>query len=1183
MTERSLGELVERQLEVASLSGEVQGVMEGIVHALLELPHADGATLSTVEDGIAHFTVSLGADVPLQGQTRPLEETLGAECVETGEVQVLRGVTGSDMSRSLTENTGAIVLAPVVYDGATRGVLGVRSRLPDAFGEAEVETTRLLAQSAAIALRNAALVERLAASEKAYRDLHTQAADATLVGDLEGNLTDANEAAAALLWYTVDELRTMNASALFDPADLPPEPSLLAELHERREIRSERTLRRKDGTLIEIEYSSRALDDGRVHTTLRDITQRKRNEERLRTSLGQLHAIVQTQQEISALELDPLAVTRTIVERAQRLADADGAAVQWFEGHESVFHVGSGLAEAHVGLRLDRAASLAGVAAIRRETIYAADTEADARVDAEACRLLRARSLICAPLYRNGAVEGVLSILAREPQAFDQLAVETTRLMAEFVSTVMRNSAELETRRTLVEELRTQGQVVEHMQTALWVWALEENGDLRLEHANAASETASGLRAETIIGQTLRDVLPALTEESHERFRAVIENNAVHDSGEVEYGDDRIAPGVFLVKGFPLSGRRVALTFENVTEGVRARRDLQESEARFRGAFDAAYVGMALADLDGAFVQVNDRFAEMLGYTVDELTSLGVRGITHPDDLSVDLEHTEKLRSGEIDSVHREKRYLRKDGSTVWADRTVSLVRGYDGAPMHLVVHVQDITERKESTLLLSAIFEDSVVPKLIADDTRRLVDVNAAAAELLGVSREVALGLQLDELMPEEPIARLWPRFLRQGTMVAEVTLQRPGGGQRRIEFVATANVRPGRHISVIRDLSHQKALEEQLRQAQKMEAVGRLAGGIAHDFNNLLTAISGYSEFLIAGLDDERQRRHADEIRKAAARAASLTGQLLAFSRRQVLQPRVLDLNAVVSDMDMMLRRLIGEDVELVALLDPDLGAVQADPTQIEQVIVNLVVNARDAMPHGGSLTIETANVETDNGAAVELRISDTGSGMTDAEREQLFDPFFTTKVGGTGLGLATVYGIVEQSGGTIEVNSALGMGSSFRICLPRTSTPAEPSVPAPILNVPEHGSETILLVEDETVVRQLVAEILETSGYAVLVAGDGPSALELLRRHNDPIDLLLTDVVMPGMSGPEVAQAVTSMRPGTQVLYMSGYTDSAIGHHGVLEPGIAFLQKPFSANDLTRKVRSLLDEQVIAARLT
>jgi CheY-like chemotaxis protein len=360
-------------------------------------------------------------------------------------------------------------------------------------------------------------------------------------------------------------------------------------------------------------------------------------------------------------------------------------------------------------------------------------------------------------------------------------------------------------------------------------------------------------------------------------------------------------------------------------------------------------------------------------------------------------------------------------------------------------------------------------------------------------------------------------------------------------------------------------------------MEAVGRLAGGIAHDFNNLLTAISGYSEFLIEGLVDERMRRHADEIRKAAARAASLTGQLLAFSRRQVLQPRALDLNAVVSDMDMMLRRLIGEDVELVTLLDPTVGPVQADPTQIEQVIVNLAVNARDAMPNGGSVTIETSEAFTDDGDFIELRMTDTGVGMTDVERQQLFDPFFTTKEGGTGLGLATVYGIVDQSGGTIEVDSAPGMGSSFRIFLPRADEPAEIAAVIPAA-APRVGDETILLVEDETVVRQLVAEILESSGYTVMQAGDGPSALELLRRHSGTLDLLLTDVVMPGMSGPEVAQAVTSMRPGTQVLYTSGYTDSAIGHHGVLEPGIAFLQKPFSANDLTRKVRVLLDEASI-----
>jgi signal transduction histidine kinase len=414
----------------------------------------------------------------------------------------------------------------------------------------------------------------------------------------------------------------------------------------------------------------------------------------------------------------------------------------------------------------------------------------------------------------------------------------------------------------------------------------------------------------------------------------------------------------------------------------------------------------------------------------------------------------------------------------------------------------------------------------------------------------------------------------MREGTLEAEATLKRPDGGLRQIEFVATANVRPGRHIAVVRDLSRQKELESQLRQAQKMEAVGRLAGGIAHDFNNLLTAISGYSEFLASGIEDPRLKRHAEEIKKASARAANLTGQLLAFSRRQVLQPRVLDLNAVVSDMDSLLRRLIGEDVELVTMLEPGLPSVQADPTQIEQVIVNLAVNARDAMPNGGSVTIETANIVTDKGSFVQLLLTDTGIGMTEEERQQLFDPFFTTKAGGTGLGLATVYGIVEQSGGTIEVDSAPGMGSSFRVWLPSVEEAAETAAVAPA-SAPAAGSETILLVEDETVVRQLVAEILETTGYTVLQAGDGPSALELLRRHAEPVELLVTDVVMPGMSGPEVAKAVTAMRPGMHVLYTSGYTDQAIGHHGVLEPGIAFLQKPFSADDLTTKVRGLLDE--------
>ena len=274
----------------------------------------------------------------------------------------------------------------------------------------------------------------------------------------------------------------------------------------------------------------------------------------------------------------------------------------------------------------------------------------------------------------------------------------------------------------------------------------------------------------------MRDVLPALPDEAIERFRAVVESDTLYNAGEVEYGDERIAPSVFSVKAFPLAGRRMAITFENVTENVRARRALQESESRFRGAFHSASVGMALTALDGTFVQVNDRLAEMLGYPVEELMRLGVRGITHPDDLSVDFENAIALKSGEIESYHREKRYLRKDGSVVWADLTVSLVRTYDDEPTHVVSHIQDITDRKEAALLFAAIFEHSVVPKLIADDQRCLVDVNEAAADLLGISREAALGLRLDDLMPDEAVARMWPRFLKHGTIDAEVTLHRPG-----------------------------------------------------------------------------------------------------------------------------------------------------------------------------------------------------------------------------------------------------------------------------------------------------------------------------------------------------------------------------------------------------------------------
>jgi nitrogen-specific signal transduction histidine kinase len=388
-------------------------------------------------------------------------------------------------------------------------------------------------------------------------------------------------------------------------------------------------------------------------------------------------------------------------------------------------------------------------------------------------------------------------------------------------------------------------------------------------------------------------------------------------------------------------------------------------------------------------------------------------------------------------------------------------------------------------------------------------------------------------------------------------------------------------------RDISERRQLEEQLRQSQKMEAVGRLAGGVAHDFNNLLTAISGYSELMLRRLRQGDPLRHnAEEINKAGNRAASLTSQLLAFSRKQVLQPKVLDLNIVVADMDKMLRRLIGEHIELVTILEPQLWSIRADPGQLQQVILNLAVNARDAMPEVGRLTIETSNIELDDenarwhvgvrpGRYVMLAVNDTGFGMDSQTRERVFEPFFTTKeVGkGTGLGLATVYGIVKQSGGYVWVYSEPGRGTTFKVYLPRVDAPAE-AVARPRETGTLVGTETILLAEDDETLRPLAKGLLEKLGYRVLDAENAERALALAAAHGGPIHLLVADVVMPGASGRELARRLAQTRPDTKVLYISGYTDDAIVHHGMLEPGLHFLQKPFTPAALARKVRDVLD---------
>ena len=391
-----------------------------------------------------------------------------------------------------------------------------------------------------------------------------------------------------------------------------------------------------------------------------------------------------------------------------------------------------------------------------------------------------------------------------------------------------------------------------------------------------------------------------------------------------------------------------------------------------------------------------------------------------------------------------------------------------------------------------------------------------------------------------------------------------------------------------IARDVTQRRHLEEQLTHAQRMEAIGHLAGGVAHDFNNLLTVVTGYSELVLRRLGAESPvRQEIEQIKKAGERATTLTRQLLAFSRKQMLQPRVLDLNAVLSDVEHLLRRLIGENIQLTMVLGPDLKRVKADPGQMEQIIMNLAVNARDAMPQGGMLTVGTANVVLDDdyanqhvdvkpGQYVMLAVSDTGIGMDDHTRSHIFEPFFTTKVKGkgTGMGLSTVYGIVKQSGGYVWVYSEPNQGSTFKIYLPRIDDPIETQDAANLAEELSAGVETVLLVEDEEAVRSLVCKVLRASGYTVLESLNPADALRIAREHPDPIHLLLTDVVMPQMSGREVANQVIVLRPSTKVLFISGYTDDAIVHHGVLDPKTAFLHKPFSPDALARKVREVLD---------
>ena len=716
--------------------------------------------------------------------------------------------------------------------------------------------------------------------------------------------------------------------------------------------------------------------------------------------------------------------------------------------------------------------------------------------------------------------------------------------------------------------------------------------------------TLLGYSEADILGKKLWEISPFEdVKKSKVAFKELqTEEYIRYDDLPLETRDGRLIAVEFVSNSYMAGTEKVIqCNIRDITERRRVEKAREASDGRYHALFDYAPDGIVIADRQGRYLDVNSSICRMLGYARDDLIGRQASDIVDASE----LKHVAPALASIYESAdyHREWSFRRKDGSVFSADVIATAMP--DG---NLLAVIRDLTARHEAEKALRTAEERMRFALQSAhigiwdmDYTTRVLQWSDVMEEQYGLPPGTFGGTFeafVERIHPDDrtTVLHIAENALKTGTDFAFVNRTiRPDGTIRWLSCAGRTVMdeagRPLRAVGISQDVTDRLTLEAQFQQAQKMEAIGRLAGGVAHDFNNLLTVILGFCELLLQNASPNSQARiDIGEIQNAGMRAAELTRQLLAFSRKQIIEPTVLDLNTVLTEMRPMLARLIREDVKVLLGARAGLAQIKADRSQLEQVIVNLAVNAQDAMPTGGTLTIEAANVEIDEhyasmhfaiepGPYVVLTVTDSGTGMTPQVRDRLFEPFFTTKGPGkgTGLGLAMVHGVVTRCGGSVSVYTEVGRGTSFKVYFPRAAgadAVVEPPSPAP---QSISGTEAVLVVEDADGLRELTKRLLETLGYHVVAAANAAEAIRLFEDHPS-IEVLLTDVVMPGPSGPDLTKQLVERRPKLKVIYMSGYTDDAIVQHGVLKPGIAFLHKPFTSNALGRKIREILDHRSV-----